>query len=156
MDRYVLDTSAVNRIVDTPGAFEALRRAVERGDLDLLYPHVTLDEVKATPDAERRRRLLEVVEDLARPAVTGVFVLGVSKLDRACLTDDAGVVVFDALRSNNLGVVNNRHTHDALVTSSAQRETCAVVANDERLERRATEQNITVLKTEDFLASIGF
>jgi rRNA-processing protein FCF1 len=154
MDKYVLDTSAVNRIVDTPGAYQAVRSAVDRGGLVLLYPHVTLDELQRTPDPNRRKCLTEVLKKLGRQVPTGALVLDESRVGQACLTDNQGARAFERLRSKN-GVVKMEYTRDALITSAAKREGCGVIATDQGLEDRAHDEGITVLKTEDFFAQLG-
>jgi hypothetical protein len=73
MMRVVLDSNAVDPIVDRPGAVDVVREAVESGRLAICVTHVQRSEVAKTPDLQRRR-VLEGVLDLAEHQPVGVFV----------------------------------------------------------------------------------
>jgi hypothetical protein len=150
MRRLVLDSNAVDPLIDLPGAYEAVRAAVDGGRLDMLYTHVTIDELAATRDPDRRSRLLSTVRDLGRLVPTGAFALGVSRLDLARLSDDVEAV--EVLRSGNVA-----HTRDALIAITAAIEDCALVTNEvRRLPARARERGIEVMTSADLLAWVGF
>lgn len=149
MRRAVLDSNAVDPIAELPGAYEVVRTAIDEGRLDVLFTHVTVDEVNAISDADRRGRLLRVLSGLGRHVPTGAFIVGVTPLGFGRLTDDVQTV--EALRSGNAG-----HSHDALIGATASMEQCALVTADRRLAARARDRGIEVLTPLDLLAEVGF
>jgi hypothetical protein len=151
MRRVVLDSNAVDPLIDLAGAYRAVRAAVDGGRLDVLYTHVTIDELTATRDPDRRSRLLSTVQDLGRLVPTGVFALGVSRLGLARLSDDVEAV--EVLRSGSVA-----HTRDALIAITAAIEDCALITNNEvrRLPARARERGIEVMTSADLLTWVGF
>jgi hypothetical protein len=150
MRRVVLDSNAVDPLIDLPGAYEAVRAAIDCGRLDVLYTHVTIDELAATRDPDRRSRLLATVRSLGRLVPTGAFILDVSRLGLARLSDDVEAV--ETLRSNNAA-----HSQDALIAITAAYENCALVTNEaRRLPARARERGIEVMTSADLLAWVGF
>lgn len=156
MRRVVVDANAIDPIVDLPGAYEALRSSIDQGQLEVLFTHVTIDELAETADKDRtsakkdrRSRLLLLLVDLGRLVPTGAFVLDFSRLNFARLgTDDEAV---EAFRSGNID-----HTRDALVAATAQFEQCALVTRDKRLTNRARDRGLEVITPIDLLAEFGF
>ncbi|MEV7192698.1 hypothetical protein AB0N81_12995 [Streptomyces sp. NPDC093510] len=61
MRHFVLDSNAVDPIALHSGAYEAVRAAVDSGNVEILFPHVTVDELAETGDLEKRRLLLLVL-----------------------------------------------------------------------------------------------
>lgn len=145
--RVVLDANAVDPLVDQPGAFEILEQAITEQRVEVLYTHVTLDELAGVPDLERRRRLILAVVALGRLVPTGAFVLDFSRLNFARLVDD--VDAFEAFRSGNL-----KHTADALIAATAVFEDAAVVTADQRLTSRAQARGLQVLTMLELLARL--
>ncbi|XVQ86471.1 hypothetical protein ACQP2K_03280 [Microbispora siamensis] len=151
MLRVVLDSNAVDPLIDIPGAVESVRSAIDRGELEVLYTHVTIDELATTPDLDRRQRLILVIAEIGTLVPTGGFALGFSRLDHGRLMADEDVPVFQALTSGSVD-----HTRDALIASTARFEGCTLVTNEKRLSARAREQGIEVLTSEQLLRAIGF
>jgi predicted nucleic acid-binding protein len=149
MRRAVLDSNAVDPLVDLPGAYEAVRAGLDAGEVELLFTHVNIDELAAVPDWDRRSRLLLVLVDIGRLVPTGAFALDYSRLNFARRYED--VTVIEALRSGNID-----HTRDALIAATAVFEACALVTNEKRLTARARDRGIEVLTTFDLLAELGF
>jgi predicted nucleic acid-binding protein len=149
MRRAVLDSNAVDPLIDLPGAYETLRTAVDDGRLRLLFTHINIDELAVVSDVERRSRLLLAMVDLGQLVPTGACVADVSRLNFARLMEDVDAV--EALRSGNID-----HTRDALIAATAIFEKCALVTNDKRLAGRARERGIEVLTTSKLLADYGF
>jgi hypothetical protein len=87
MRRVVLDSNAVDPLIDLPGAYEAVQAAVDGGRLEVLYTHVTIEELAATRDPDRRSSLLLAVSALGALVPTGAFALDVSRLGLARLSD---------------------------------------------------------------------
>jgi hypothetical protein len=149
MRRAVLDSNAVDPIFDLPGAYDAVRSAIEAGFLQLLYTHVNIDEIATTPDLERRRVLLLVLVSIGQLVPTGSMALDVSRWGHARLSSEEETI--EALRSGNVD-----HTRDALIAATAHFEKCALVTNEHRLRGRALERGIEVLTTTELLAEIGY
>jgi len=68
--------------MDLHGAYEAVRAAFDKGDLEILFTHVTVEVLAAISDYERRCRLLIFLIDLGRLLPTGAFIVGASRLRR--------------------------------------------------------------------------
>jgi hypothetical protein len=119
--RVIIDSNAPDPFVDRPGAYEAAQAAIQRGDLEIRYVTHSLEEVAATPDIERRTRLVLFLTTLGKRVVSRGFILGQSRLGQAALSDDAGAAALEALGSGNL----SRHGRDALAAAAAQGVVCA-------------------------------
>jgi hypothetical protein len=143
-----MDSNAVDPLADMPGAYDAAREAVEAGHLEILFTHVTIDELAAIGDLDRRRLLLLLIS-LGRLVPTGAFILGGSRLDFGRPCDD----------TESLAVLSSggaSHTRDTLIASVALVDGCALVTHDDRLTARARERGIEVLTTSALLAEFGF
>lgn len=64
MRRVVIDSCVVDQFVDIPGAYQAARRAIDPGHLDILYTPVILVELGNATDWQRRAALLHALEGL--------------------------------------------------------------------------------------------
>ncbi len=99
MLRAVVDTNAVDPIIDIPGALAALNQARKSGDLDLLFTHITVDELAVVPAEDRRVRLLLAVFEVGRLVATGASAADFSRVGFCRLGSDADDQYFEALRS---------------------------------------------------------
>ena len=150
MRRAVLDSCGVDPLVDLPGAFDLVKRAIEAGELELLSTRVFVEELKIDEATDPKRAKLQALVDLARMVPVGAFLLDVSPLDLARLrSSPAGVQV---LQDGN----PDKHTNDALIGMTGLAEHCAVVTSDRRLRRRAIELGIEVLHAEELLTELGY
>ena len=149
MRRVMLDSNALDPLLHTPRAFEAFDQAVKSGQLEILFTHITVDELAAIPDLEKRRTLLNLLIALGRLIPTSGAVLDISRLNfyRVMSDDDQ---TFEPLRSGNV-----RHSRDALIAHTALNERCALVTNEKRLAARARELSIEVLTTAELLTEFG-
>jgi hypothetical protein len=150
MRRAVLDSNAVDPLIDLPNALDTVVDAVRSGALDLLFTHVTVDELAAVPDLNRRSTLLVALISVGRMVPTGFIAWDVSRWGQARWATAAPQVI-ESLRSGNID-----HTRDALIAETAAVEGCALVTNERRLTGRARERGVEVLTTLDLLAEIGF
>jgi hypothetical protein len=149
--RVLIDSSALDPLLHALGAFESLEEAVESGNLEILFTHITVDEIAATPDLEKRQWLLNMLVALGRIIDTSGAVLDFSRLNfcRVMSDDDQD---FEPLRSHSIG-----HSRDALIAHTALNEHCALVTNEKnRLPARAREQGVEVLTTAQLLAEFGY
>lgn len=149
MRSVVMDSNAMDPFMDLLGAYETARAAVDAGDLEILFTHVTVEELAAIPDLERRCRLLIFLIDLGRMVPTGAFIVGASRLDfgRSCDdTESLGVLIGQGVK----------HLRDALIGATALIDDCALVTHDSRLSARARERGVEVLTTHQLLSEFGF
>jgi hypothetical protein len=155
MRRVVLDSNGVDPLVNLPGAFDVVKRAVESGELELLGTHILEDELAATRD-EKVRVNLQRILGLTKDTATGAFIFDVSRFDRARLGSDTDSKIIDALRA---GRTDGKHTNDALLAHTCLVESCALVTNEEKggsLRSRALAQGIEVLRSRELLAELGY
>ena len=146
-ERFMLDSNIFDKLVDEPGAFELATRLVECGAVELLTTHVQADEIEATPNAERRRELLEVLT-LARHEPTLGFVLDYSRLGAARLSEAEPIEILRA-GDNPLA-----RTRDALISNTAQCEGATLVTEDVGMRGRATASGIPALAWTEFRARL--
>jgi hypothetical protein len=149
MRRAVLDSNGVDPLVDLPGAFDLVKRAIEAGELELLSTHVLAEQISAKPDPIKRAKLQARV-DLARMVPTGAFILDRSPLDQARLRAHPAAV--QALQAGT----SAENTNDALIGMTGLAEHCAVITSDRRLRRKAIELGIEVLRPEELLTELGY
>lgn len=149
MRRVLLDSNALDPVLDVPGAYEALEEAVSSARLEAFYTHVTVDEIAATPDLEKRQWLLNLLVFLGRPVCTSVTVCDVSRFNFCRLSDDDDI--FEPLRSRS-----HKHSRDAVIAHTALTERCALITNEKRLAARARDQGVEVLTTVELLAEFEF
>jgi predicted nucleic acid-binding protein len=150
MRHVLLDSNALDPLLTKSGAFEALDQAVSSASLEVLYTHITVDEIAATPDLKTRQWLLDLLVFLGRPILTSGAVANFSRPNfcRAMAADDD---TFEPLRSGNI-----KHSRDALIAHTALNEGCALITNEKRLAARARDQGVEVLTTAELLAELGF
>lgn len=155
MRRVLLDSNALDPILTVPGAYEVLEDAVGSARLEVVFTHVTIDEIVATSDLEKRQWLLNLLVFLGRPIYTSGAVVDFSRLNfcRWMADDDH---TFEPLRSGTMiRAGNTRHSRDALIAHTALHEECALITNDQRLAARAKDQAVEVLTTAELLAEFG-
>lgn len=149
MRRVLLDSNALDPLMTLPRAYETLRAAVDSGDLEIVFTHVTVDEMAAIPDLEKRQRLLVFLIDLGDMIHTAGMCLDFSRLN-FCRWMANGDIAFEMLRSSNIA-----HSRDALIAHTALVEECALVTNEKRLAARARDLGVEILTTLDLLAVFG-
>lgn len=151
MRRVVFDSNAVDPLADRTGAFEVVEAAVQRGALEVLYTHVTIDELVEIPDLDRRATLVLLLAAVGRLVPTGTAAVGFSRANFCRVGAEEDEDVMTALRSGNI-----EHTRDALIASTAIYENCALVTNEHRLTNRSRERGIEVLSSNDLFKELGF
>ncbi len=146
----VLDSNAVDYIVDSPDLNGKVVAAVQAGRIRLLYSHITIDEIAKISDAKQQRRadLLSWLTTFCSCVPTGGFVLDVSRLDMARLAGATEVVPY--LQSDR-----GDHTLDALIGATAHFEGANLLTYDRRLANRARAQGIDVNTWEDLLDEVA-
>jgi len=149
MRRVLLDSNALDPLLTQFGAFEALDQAVSSAKLEILFTHITIDEIAAIPELEKRRWLLNLLVFLGRPILTSGAVVDFSRLNFCRVMADEDDT-FEPLRSGNI-----KHSRDALIAHTALNEGCALITNEKRLASRAREQGVEVLTTAELLSEYG-
>jgi predicted nucleic acid-binding protein len=147
--RAVLDSNAVDGIADPPARYDAIQAAVADGRLELLWTHITVDELSAIEEPAKRARLLTIAAGVCRLVPTGTAVLDFSRWNFARFGSEDPEAI-EAFRQGNL-----RHTMDALIASTAEYEACPLVTEDVRLTKRAQARGVDVWKPADLAARLG-
>ncbi len=148
MRRAVLDSNGVDPLVDLPGAFDVVKRAIEAGELELLSTHVLCAEITAIRDPDRRAKLQALV-DLTRLVATGAVIFDISQLDQARLSAAAPVQALQAGKPA-------KNSKDALIGATGLYEQCALITSDRVLRREATALGIEVLHGRELLTELGY
>jgi hypothetical protein len=148
MRRVYLDSCAVDPFLGVNGALDRAKAAVVGDQLEVLFSHVTLDEVAATPDSDRRGALLLVLFELGTLVPTGAVIWDFSRWDHARWINDAEA--FEEFRVGNI-----KNTCDALHAATAQFEDCELITVDEKLTKRARRRGVVVTHPTDLLRDIG-
>jgi hypothetical protein len=78
MRRVLLDSNALDPLLQQSG-FETLDHAVNSGELEILFTHITVDEIAATPVLKTRQWLLNLLVFLGRPISTSGAVANFSR-----------------------------------------------------------------------------
>lgn len=146
--RVVVDANAIDPLIDQADAYETLQAAITAGTIEVLYTHVTVDELAVVPDEERRKQLLLALLALGRLVPTGAFVVGYSRLNHARPVDDAEG--FEAFRSGHL-----KHTADALIAATAAAEQADVVTADKRLVARSQARGLRAISMPTLLEMLA-
>jgi len=137
--RVLFDSNAVvDSLADPPKRYALVMDAVRSKRLDVLWTHITVDELAAIPDPHQRARLLTLAAGMARLVPTGAMVANYSRVDWARPAVDSEAI--EAFRQGNL-----RHTRDALIAATAVYEGCCLVTSDRTLAKRAAARDIEVL-----------
>lgn len=128
--RFTIDSMIFDRLVENDELITLVTRLVDEGRIELVSTHVQRDELDEIPDPEKRERTATIPVSLVP---TYGFVIGVSRLGLARLTDDASP--YDALAGQS-----RKHSHDALIAMTAEGEAAVLVSEDRRLRNRATSE----------------
>ena len=133
MKRIAFDTNVLDAILGSPTLVQAIQRAATAGELLLVSTHVQEDELAATPNAERRAKLLALYHALPVATVaTHGFVIGVSRVGMARIGGGSrtGVAIDD------LDSKGRKHRRDALIGVTAAGEADVLVTCERRLRTR--------------------
>jgi predicted nucleic acid-binding protein len=133
----VLDSNAVDPLLDDRALCARVLAAVARGSLRVLYTHVTVGQIAATPDAARRVDLARVLREVGEPVATAAFVLDYSRLGMARLEGSARLDDFRAPGGD---------TWDALIAVTAAEDGAILVTQDRRLANRACKAGVLVAR----------
>jgi predicted nucleic acid-binding protein len=130
---YMFDTNIFNQILDGSVNIDKLNSKV------FYATHVQLDEIRATPDAERRAQLESLFSQVIDEQIaTESFVAGVSRAGRAKVSDG---IIYNRLlqRLNKLNKSKANNVQDVLIGESAIANHLILVTFDHHLSQAVTE-----------------
>ena len=97
----MIDSNAIDVIADDGSdSFATLKSSVDAGDLDLVWTHISVEELLRVADEDRRARLILTGIQLARLVPTSNLIADISRFDLASGT-------YLALTTTRMG---SRHT----------------------------------------------
>ena len=123
--KAMIDTMVFDRIVDEPGALEAVTDAIRHSQLALYTTQVQEAQVAAVRDARRRKRLQVVPREVV-PAVVNALYAG-----------------------------GNKHAADTMIAGAAIERCNVLVTEDRRLTERSIEQGLEVWNVDLLLAWVA-
>lgn len=135
--RIAFDSCVLDAIEASPGLLQAIQRAAASGELILVSSHVQEDELTATPDEERRAKLLALYRALPKVSVaTSAGVYGISRYGRARYGDGS----WTGVSLDDLDTESRGHRHDALIGVTAAGEADVLVTCEKKGFRRRMER----------------
>lgn len=146
MKGFMLDTTVFNHVLD--GQIDAASLA---GLGRLVATHVQRDQIENTGIPERRARLLATFVAIGPDdSPTESFVIGISRLDRAKLSDGN---LYEEIRARLDAIKRHRgNPQDALIAETAIKNGLALVTDDCALECVTREFGGSALRLKDFLS----
>ena len=80
----MIDSNAIDVIADDGSdSFATLKSSVDAGDLDLVWTHISVEELLRVADEDRRARLILTGIQLARLVPTSNLIADISRFDLA-------------------------------------------------------------------------
>lgn len=142
----MLDSNAIDSIVDDKSLYDCVVAAINDGKLTLYITHIQDDEIKDTPErkAEKRSNLQSFIKIYCTSIATRGFVIGVSTLGEAAIYDGEEI---DAICNGDVKMM-----HDALIAATANCDADYLVTNDDKLIKRVKKElpNYKVLRNSEF------
>jgi len=132
--KFMFDSMVYDKIIATPQMVERLNQFSREGKVVVLCTHIQEDELGNIPDKEKKEAVTKIMTTKV-PTSGGVY--GVSKWDQFRWGDGScGGVGVDDIRSPS-----KKHTKDALIATTAARDTDVLVTEDKRLANRMEALN---------------
>jgi hypothetical protein len=137
MTKYLLDSMIYDQLLNDRKCYDLIIQKCKEGSIEILITHVQLDQLKATPDLNKRQSLLSIVANIpSRKISTAGAVWGMSKWDEAKWGPGAGDVQISDITNGNL-----RHNADGLLVATAAAEADVFVTEEKRLPRKVQRLN---------------
>jgi len=152
----MFDSMIYDKIIETEGFLDLLKKRHRDGVLRILDTHIQQDQLTATPSSNSKRdQLLALyleLKPLAERIQTSVGVWDVSRWDEA---EFGGVDENNAI-AKIMGPTG-KHIHDALIAVTAAIHVDTLVTNESRLPNqiRSRFPNLEVLTFESFRQALG-
>lgn len=148
----MLDSNIYDQLLVRAELYGQVRQLLDAGALTVLTTHVQRDELVATPDLEKRRRLVGLWDDISTPVPTGAAVTGVSRTGESRTTHEEDVLVLEALR------FRGRDAEDALIAHAALTEQAVLVTAETKrrgLVEHARRAGVPVWSLEEFADQVA-
>ena len=159
MRRLLFDTNGIDAIATLDGLYDALRVALEAGDVEVLVTHVQVDELlvmadKNTSDDQRERRgqLIAMLNGLCnvRHIPTSGFVVGLSRMGSARLDDE----LKDEIANGPEFARKDSNLKDVLLVNTASADGAEFISFDGQALGYARGRHVAALTPEELLASL--
>lgn len=153
--RIVIDGNIVDDLYAYPGAFQAAKRAVKEGRVELLVDQIVIDQIARTSDPVKRERMLTYVADLCTYVSQGSSAFGLGRFGYGPFGGAAPAQqpVVEAVRGN---ATNTGTIYDSIIAATAHREHAALATHDRRLRTRAATEGVETLTPEQLFTELGF
>jgi hypothetical protein len=151
MVKCLFDSMIYDRLVEDEGCRNLLIRRCEQGLVEVLVTHIQLDQLQATPDAEKRALLLAMANAIRSTRIpTDGAVWGLSKWGESKWGGGTADIKVDDIASGNL-----RHYADGLLVATAAAEADIFVTEETRLPKKIRRYQ-TNLRALSFQISVDF
>lgn len=149
MEIFMLDTNIFDKIIGNEGLKTRIMELKNKGQVAILTTHIQIDELSATSDVVKRERLLEWANEICEFIPTMGFVLDVSRVGMARLSDGEGI---ERIRQGN-----SRRTQDALIAATASSDANFLVTEDHSFATRVQKNltNVQVLNFSKFVRKLN-
>jgi len=145
----MLDTNIFDKIIGKEGLKTQIVELKNKRQVAILTTHIQIDELSATPDIVRRKRLLGCASEICELIPTMGFVLDVSRLGMARLSNGEEI---ERMRQGN-----SRRTQDALISATANSDANFLVTEDHSFATRVRKNltNVQVLNFRGFVRKLN-
>jgi len=156
MKTVMFDSMIYDKIIETPGFLELLKKRHQQGVLRILDTHIQQDQLTATPLSNSKREplltLYEELKPLAKRVRTSGGAWDVARWDEADFGADAENNAITKIMGPK-----GKHIHDALIAVTAAMHVDTLVTNESRLRNQIKSRfpNLEVLTFEGFQHVLG-
>lgn len=144
--RVMFDSNAFDKMIS---AETDLDRIAESTKHEYFITSIQIEELANIPDDKREQRILNL---LAMCKINARLLLTPAVIDHArigfCVFADENDVYNDLLKASKSNV------NDAMIGSTAKRENCTVVTDDDDFSKRLTKHSIPRMTYEEFIQSL--
>jgi len=131
--RIAIDSNAVDHMLDNPELLETIRMAAQRLNFIFIGNHVILDQLTATPNEDRRIKLLAIYNSLPKEDVlTRGAYYGISRYGQAKYADDSNT----GMSLSQVKTSGKGGAHDALIAMTASGEADVLITDDSKLAKK--------------------
>lgn len=143
----MFDSNIFDKIIEEDRLIEKLKLLTKNGKIEILTTHIQEDEIKKTPDKEKREKLVKLFSSIPIKGLpTSGFVIGISKIGRTLLGG--------ALLSRNVGP---KRVKDSIIGATTSSDADVLVTEDKPFKNLVKRKapNIEVWDFKDFLSYIN-
>jgi len=120
-------------MLDNPELLETIRMAAQRLNFIFIGNHVILDQLTATPNEDRRIKLLAIYNSLPKEDVlTRGAYYGISRYGQAKYADDSNT----GMSLSQVKTSGKGGAHDALIAMTASGEADVLITDDSQLAKK--------------------